>query len=76
MDEAGLEKVAVGGSDQSGEDVCADLRRLYCGGSSAGGGTVAPCTFCEWCGICPQHSYKPGDRTAGGGSRTGVNRTA
>lgn len=42
-------------ADCNDQDVCADLRRLYCGGSCAGGGTVAPCTFCEWCGICPQH---------------------
>ena len=75
MKEAGLEKMDPCGSDQSGPDVCSDLRRLYCGGGSAGGGTVAPCTFCEWCGICPQHFDEPGDRSAGGRS-AGANRTA
>ena len=50
-----LERMGDRGTDPGGEDVCTDIRRLYCGGSCAGGGTVAPCTFCEWCGICPQH---------------------
>ena len=74
MDEE-LEEVARGSSDQGDQDVCSDIRRLYCGGSCAGGGTVAPCTFCEWCGICPQHFDEPGDRTAGGRAGTCADRT-
>ena len=62
MNEEKLETVGAGGADPGAEDVCTDLRRLYCGGGSAGGGTVAPCTFCEWCGICPQHFDQPGHR--------------
>ena len=46
-----LERVGNRGTDPGDPDLCTDLRRLYCGGSCAGGGTVAPCTFCEWCGI-------------------------
>ena len=65
----GLERVGDRGTDPGDPDVCTDLRRLYCGGSCAGGGTVAPCTFCEWCGICPQHFDGPG-RTAGGSEGT------
>ena len=33
-------------------NVCADVRILFCG---ADRGEPAPCTYCEWCGICPQH---------------------
>jgi len=34
------------------KNVCTDVRILFCG---ADRGEVAPCTYCEWCGICPQH---------------------
>lgn len=33
------------------EDVCTSVRMLFCGCDRS----VAPCTYCEWCGICPQH---------------------
>ena len=74
MNEEGLEKMDRCGADPGDQDVCSDVRRLYSGGSCAGGGSVAPCAFCEWCGICAQHADQPGHRTAGG--RGSFNRTA
>ena len=40
--------------DQSVPDFSADLRREYYCGRIMDRGTVAPCTFCEWCGVCVQ----------------------
>ena len=71
----GLERVGRGGTDQSGQDVCTDIRRMYCGWGCDERGGVAPCTLCEWCGICPQHydvTGRPaGSEKAGTGGGTG-----
>lgn len=60
-----LEEVGEGAPEQDHEEnVCSDVRELYCGDGVSGNGSIAPCTYCEWCGICPQHSYHPEHRTA------------
>ena len=50
-----LERVGTGGADQGDQDLRTNICRLYCGWSCDERGGVAPCTLCEWCGICPQH---------------------
>lgn len=64
MDEE-LEGMAEGGADPRDEDLCTDDGGVYYCGRSAGGGRLAPCTLCEWVGLCPQHDDQPG-RIAGG----------
>ena len=43
-------------TDQKKDDN--DVCQTYCGQSFNERGTIAPCAFCEWCGICPQHTAK------------------
>ena len=36
------------------EDACVDSFAMYCGNDRS----VAPCTLCDWVGVCPQHNHK------------------
>lgn len=42
---------------------------LYYCGRESDGGRLAPCTLCEWGGLCPQYGDEPG-RPAGSGKQT------
>ena len=33
---------------------------LYYCGRESDGGRLAPCTLCEWGGLCPQYADQPG----------------
>ena len=33
---------------------------LYYCGRESDGGSLAPCTLCEWGGLCPQYADQPG----------------
>ena len=61
-----LEEVSDCCPDPRGEDLRSDVRLYdWCRGGVQRSG-LAPCTLCEWRGLCPEYSDKPGDRPAGG----------
>ena len=64
MYELGLEKVGSSSADPGREDLRANVRVNDCCGCSIFGNRLAPCTQCEWSGLCPEYSDKP-DRPAG-----------
>lgn len=44
------------------EDACVESCALYCGNDRL---DMAPCTYCEWAGICPQHYHEDDENAPG-----------
>ena len=55
LDELGLEEVGSSCADQGTENLCSDIRRLYCGGGCSGGGGIGSTQYTVAANsICPK----------------------
>lgn len=61
-----LERMAEGGADPRGEDLCSDGGGEHFCGRCDIGGRLAPCSQCEWGGLCPEYANEFGGPAGGG----------